>query len=457
MCMDSDLECTAQEWSPGVAGIQRVGPGLRELAEALLKLPEQRCPHVGFIGYGDVKPGDKVLFAVDTHYEPEVVSLVVDVLRTRGARVDVLWVDVGPDREFDDLDEIRVVIRKEHWSKNPRRWEGLPWVEELAERHGYHLLIHGKGGPVPNTPYRYEQFPFLRTEHLAQGAHAFPAELHRLINRKTWEKIWVHGRGAKVRLMDPEGTDITWTLHEGYYAGDRRGFTADPVRHYGHLHGHPPTPILPEEDATGVIAGTTSHFGRPFPLIRLYLEAGRLERVEGGGRYGQAWQELLEATRHIHYPCFPREGLFWLWECAIGTNPRIRRPSNIHQLSSGGFEWERRRSGIIHIGIGTRWRGPEEAWAAERGLTYGHLHVHLLFPTYEILKPDGTKVKVIDHGRLVALDDPEVRECARKYGDPDELLKEDWVPSIPGINAPGSFEDYARDPARYIYGGLGSS
>jgi hypothetical protein len=47
------------------------------------------------------------------------------------------------------------------------------------------------------------------------------------------------------------------------------------------------------------------------------------------------------------------------------------------------------------------------------------------------------------------LDDQEVRALAAKYGDPDKLLAEDWIPDIPGINAPGSYEEYARDPWKY--------
>jgi hypothetical protein len=333
----------------------------------------------------------------------------------------------------------------------PRRWEGLPWVERLAKGEGYDLLIHGKGGPTNQTDYRYEQIPWLRAEHLEQGAATFPVDLNHLINVRTWDRIWKNGRGAKVRLTDPEGTDLTFTLHEEYFDGSRRGFVADPVRSHGHLHGHPPQPILPQEDATGVIAGTTSHYARPFPRMLLHFEGGRLEAIEGGGRYGDAWRELLEATRKNQYPVFPRPGLFWLWELAIGTNPRIRRPSDIHLLSSGGFEWERRRSGVIHAGIGTRWRGPEEVWAGERGILYGHLHVHLLFPTYTLATREGRTINVIEHGRLAALDDPEVRDLARTHGDPVALLSEDWIPAIPGISAKGSYDDYARDPVRYLY------
>lgn len=424
---------------------------LIDFARAIVRQEGIRSPHVGFIGYGEVRPGERVLLAVDSHYEASVINVIAKALREKGAHVDILVTDAGEDKEFDYLDEVRVVMRRRPWTEEPRRWEGLPWVEELARQQGYDLLIHGKGGPTPVTEYRYEQIPWIREEHLRQRATVFPRDVHMLINEKTWEKIWKYGRGGKVRITDPEGTDITFTLFPEYYDETRRGFTEKPLGWFGHLFGHAPPPIIEKEDATGVIAGTTSHFAKPFPQIRVYIEGGRVEQIEGGGPYGEAWRELLAETKEIQYPVFPRPGLFWLWEMAIGTNPKIRRPANVHLHSSGGFEWERRRSGIIHVGIGTRWRGPEEVWAGERGILYGHLHVHLLFPTYEIQAANGEKVKVIEHGRLTALDDPEVRALAAKYGDPDELLKEDWIPEIPGISAPGRYEDFAREPERWIY------
>ena len=116
----------------------------------------------------------------------------------------------------------------------------------------------------------------------------------------------------------------------------------------------------------GVVAGTTSHFTRAFPRVRVELEGGQIVKVGGGAGYGDAWRNLLEEGKRIHYPCFPRPGLFYLWEAAIGTNPKIHRPSHIEQHSSGGFEWERRRSGVIHMGFGTLWRAPNPMWMAER-------------------------------------------------------------------------------------------
>ena len=44
----------------------------------------------------------------------------------------------------------------------------------------------------------------------------------------------------------------------------------------------------------------------------------------------------------------------------------------------------------------------------------------------------GTWDAVIDKGHLTVLDEPEVRSLASRYGNPDELLKEIWIPAIPG-------------------------
>jgi hypothetical protein len=42
--------------------------------------------HVGFVGYSATKPGDRVLLAVDSHYDPDVTEAFAQALRDRGAR-----------------------------------------------------------------------------------------------------------------------------------------------------------------------------------------------------------------------------------------------------------------------------------------------------------------------------------------------------------------------------------
>ncbi|HYU19751.1 MAG TPA: hypothetical protein VEQ11_13770 [Chloroflexota bacterium] len=63
---------------------------LLALARHLCSLPEKRSAHVGSIGYGGTREGDRVLVAVDRHYDPDVVRAVVAASRERGARVDLL-------------------------------------------------------------------------------------------------------------------------------------------------------------------------------------------------------------------------------------------------------------------------------------------------------------------------------------------------------------------------------
>ncbi len=422
---------------------------LLSVAQFVASEAEVRRTAAGFIGYGATAEGHRVLIAVDREYDPSVPDAIARALRQKGAKVDLITVDTGADTTFGEADEIAVIIRREPWARRPRRWEGIPWVEEMALRNGYDLLIHGKGGGIPSTPHRYEAIPWLQAEQFVSGATTFPRDVHTLINQKLWSAFRVMGRGGRVHLTDPEGTDLTYTLWPDYFDGSRRGYADIPW--WGHVMGHAPTPILPQEDASGVVAGTTNHFSRPFPAIRLVLDHGRVESVEGGGGYGNAWRDLLQESRHIQYPCFPRPGLFWLWEIAIGTNPKIARPSAIDCHSSGGMEWERRRSGVIHTGFGTRWRGPEEVWAGERGIVYGHLHVHLLFPTLIVTTPRGEELRVIERGHLTALDEPEVRALAARHGDPETVLREDWIPQIPGVSTEGRYEVYARDPAPWIY------
>jgi hypothetical protein len=138
----------------GVLGVAELADEdeLLALARHLCEIPEQRSAHLGSIGYGGTREGDRVLVAVDLTYDPDVVGAVVRALRECGATVDVHWQDSGPDRRFAETDELDVTIRREPWTQRPRRWEGDPRIEARAEREGYDLLVHGRGGPTAPTP-----------------------------------------------------------------------------------------------------------------------------------------------------------------------------------------------------------------------------------------------------------------------------------------------------------------
>jgi hypothetical protein len=183
----------------------------------------------------------------------------------------------------------------------------------------------------------------------------------------------------------------------------------------------------------------------------VHIKNGKVEAVEGGGAYGDAWRWIMKDTQDIQYPGYPGKGLFWFWEVGVGTNPKMVRPSNAFMLSGCGTTFERLRSGVVHLGMGSMPLSKAEQWGAETGNPWGHLHVHLLNCTYTITAKDGTVYTVIKDGHLTSLDDPEVITCAEKYGDPKEILREDWRAPIPGITAPGDYEkDYAPDPLGWL-------
>lgn len=409
-------------------------------------------------GY-NVKPGEKVLLAVNSFYDSKLVEAVQRAIVRAGAMVDVITLDMGEERELTQTDEFKGFIHdwKDITEDNEiRNWSSRrAWVEKVAAEEGYDLLIHGVGQPPTKNVYRSDTFPWTNAEVFPSAV--FPREVWDLVERKGWDLVWKKGRGGKVRITDPEGTDISFTLKEEFYNMDRykdSGFAPffSPNPFFCHYWACPTPPYERDQwDATGVVSDTTNHFSCPYPNIKVYVENGKVTKVMGGGKYGDAWRELMEDTKDIQYPGYPDKGLFWFWEVGVGTNPKMVRPSNAFMLSGCGTTFERLRAGVVHCGFGTMPRSYAEDWAAKTKTPWGHLHVHMLNCNYEITTKEGEVIYLIKNGRLTSLDDPEVIACAAKYGDPKDILKEDWKAPIPGITVPGDYKkDYAPDPMVWL-------
>ena len=201
-------------------------------------------------GYG-MKRGEKVLLGVDSSYDWRVVEAMKAAAGELGAKMDIIMVDSGgPQRSvyhitetpLDGADEARSVQRS--IGTDIRRNPYL--VREIADKHNYDLVINGTAGPIPDTAYRWERLPWTTVEHWAGEEIAFPIELQVAIDSVVWEQIQ---RCVRVRFTDPEGTDVTFSNYN-----DSRWM------YQSHQWGKP-LYITAEEDATGVIAGTTNHRG----------------------------------------------------------------------------------------------------------------------------------------------------------------------------------------------------
>jgi hypothetical protein len=204
----------------------------------------------------------------------------------------------------------------------------------------------------------------------------------------------------------------------------------------------------------GVIASTANHAGY-FPHMIGHVEDGVVVRVEGGGLLGDLVRELIERTRNVQYPHHPRPGYNYVNEISLGTNPKVFRAREGRFAATEYFpnSGQRLRAGALKWGIGVDSRHAEvESFAEERGLpAEPGWHLYSSFATYEVRLHSGEWRSVVDRGHLAALDDPDIRRAAAMFGEPDEVLREDWFPAIPGINYPGDYmRDYGENPAEWI-------
>jgi len=310
--------------------------------------------------------------------------------------------------------------------------------------------------------YRFKSnWLFNNWEEYLSRAWSFPDELSVEIERRVIEMI---GLAEEVRITDPEGTFLTFTLSAEEAKMWQQGawlkghLFMDPLQATvveAEISPHSPEALPVFRDINGVLAGTSNHRGF-FPRIELVIEHGRLVEVKGGGKYGEGIRELNERFKNLRWPGYPEKGYFWFCDCALCTIVKAFRRTSDMFKSCWAFPniAERNRAGVFHLGIGSRRHHEREhiSYAKKHKAPLGHIHVHNYFATYEI-KVRGTDYwyKIVDKGWLTPMSDPAIRALATKYGNPDDLLSYDWIPPLPGINCEGNyFRDYAPDPVGYL-------
>lgn len=373
---------------------------------------------------------------------------------------------------LERLTEIQKRLERENVAKGIR--------EYLEKNPGITGVFWGKGGSSSLRrllrPYEDKFLGLMIFDNrwtVMSKISSYPGDVWRLVEERTIEPLgWID----RLHIIDPEGTNLICDL-----TGDMAERWARGVYHQGHLFMFPSqatgrfpysvveypafqknwNPPSPTAKPNGVIAGTANHAGH-FLRIEIHIKDGYISDVKGGGLYGDVWREFLHYPKinELTYPYHDRPGYWLLHETGLGTNPKFYKRPDENRI--GENSTERNRSGVLHFGHGIRVEhGPDSPeWAKEwvefttkNNLPNDHWwHIHTYFSTYRV-RVRGTKntwVTLINKGRMTSLDSPEVRALTSRYGDPKELLAEDWVPHIPGINAPGRYEDYAKNPWKTI-------
>lgn len=269
------------------------------------------------------------------------------------------------------------------------------------------------------------------------------------------------GMASDVRITDPQGTDLRFSIPEAVSPLWEKN-----ILRPNHLMSYPPMafrvwPGLTDldeylkyskpvwETTEGTVAACSGHGGF-YPEVKLHFERGVVKEIEGEGKSADAWRKNQEKWGDVQYPGFPEPSYLYHVDIAIATNPKALRSRHIWEQNV--FGTDRMRGGVIHMGYGLEHPDPRFGdFVHDENVPGKHgSHMHLYFPTYELkLRGTGKWVKIIDKGWITAFNDPNILRLASTIGDPNSILSYDWVPPVPGINMPGDYEDYARDPASW--------
>jgi hypothetical protein len=366
----------------------------------------------------NLKPGMKVVILCDSTNDSLVREAFCQAIQGEGGKVDVIMLHGYPGM----TDPVELVD-----SMFSRNW--VPsWVwEPIREADVLMQAAHMKRAHTPNLPVsgRSGGRPLVvdmewTADLLASDYEDFPLELRDTIDKKTWELL---GEAKEISLTDLEGTDLSLSLTDEDWKRARQ--RAMERQGLPYMPGHLMVP-LPHKTLQGVFATSSLTFGGPVPRTRMRVEGGQVVRVEGSGKLADTLAESFEKHKGAQFPKYPGLGANWVSTMGICTHPQARRSPRFDEMTGSGrvhaWAFGHRRSGVIHMSIG-------EAMVSQDYKIIRHFDLY--FPT---LIADGRKV--IEKGHLMALDDPEVRQAAAKYGSPEELLREGWIPEVPGVNIP---------------------
>jgi len=388
-----------------------------------------------------VKPGEEVLILSDTTVDPDVVDAYRIAAELAGGNVSVLTLKskiagAGPNKILDEGYFVP-------WPK--MAWHAMV-AADVCLNLSYYIEVHSLFGAAQTQwvgkfmdlkekyGTRLVRVQISVKETLASAYAKFPEPLLQFIGAAAHQQALDAAGGdtlkADVKLIDPEGTDLSFKGF-GFVVTWRFGGEKDettPWKDFG-SYNVGLQPAQPEPNANGVIVTSALHTG-PIPRMRITVKDGRGVNIEGGGEVGLRWLRDWEKNKHVTsigrtFSAHKEPGINWLEECMYATHPKAFQVGKTYMYSGteADHSWftGSRRAGTLHMAFG-----------GGVGKEYKHRDVEIFTPTLNI-----NKTTIIEKGRLRILDDPKVWKEAEKYGDPEELLTEDWIPEIPTTGSCG--------------------
>jgi hypothetical protein len=344
-------------------------------------------------GLANIQPGDNVLILVDNtdFADPLVVEAMAIASREAGA--DVVC---AISREFEPRVEQPPEIIK-------HAYLGASAVFHITP---HEATIHAKAARIGILEYGMKAIPIIaNTEALMASEWArFPIDLYWAIMRKVHNQIQA---GKSIRVTSPGGTDISAGVNAAHGMGFFKqitgipgpldqgdgGFCMFPTGVYG-FHPLPPAEGIIVYDA---LLGFKGILKEP---VKLTIEDQWITKIEGGEE--ATWlQNLITEMKSKGV-----DDADYFSEIMWGVNPKASIVDGLQMIDAREGQLTR-RAGTLHFGIGKGGRGFH--WDG------------ILVKPFTVLI-DGEPL--IKDGRLVALNDPDIRELAKEFGDPDKILSE---------------------------------
>jgi leucyl aminopeptidase (aminopeptidase T) len=348
------------------------------------------------IDFCRIKSGERVVILADDVADAFVTESVAQLAREAGAEVTLIWIKFSeiaykgtPDAVYEAAKKAEKFLR-------------------LSLNTGHHTL----GLNIAMAEYGCSCYTLLPAtpDLLTSKAAKFPLELINLIGLKAFTRV----RKAKtLKITTPKGTDLFTELNpkawDGYpgkwlleWGGEK--FYPDYI---GIVPGDTPNTFPPgacgtypkPDTARGVIVyDSMANIGVAKEPLVVTIENGWATKIEGG-QEAEKLKSMLDPVKNSKH----------FSEIMFGLNPKSR--INLSQKPTP-LEAER-HAGNTHMALG---RGIGAKYPSNV-----HFDGFVLKPTIYL---DGEPI--IKEGWLTFLGDREVRECAKKYGEPDEILKDEW-------------------------------
>ncbi|MGW7824068.1 hypothetical protein ACWGLF_39575 [Streptomyces puniciscabiei] len=326
------------------------------------------------VRYAQVKPGERVLLLVEHTVDPVVVQSIAAAAAYRDADVTIL--SVAPFSPGGcDSGESRLIEAAAHGAADVVI--AATWWGEVHTAPLFFDEIAAKGT-------RFVSLHMAATATAMLTGARFPNEVYYTLVRKALDKL---NSVDTIRVTSAHGTDVTFssvTFSQDagpLSPGDWRPFPYGGSNFYpGGTEG-----VIVVEDSTAT--------GVPEEPLRVVLEDGIVTKIEGG----VAAEQLRRYSPRGYY----------MRHALMGLNPKVR--------VAGGTQFEREKhAGAFYCGIDAL---NAEGVADLSAPGFAHCDIQVDRPTVHV---DGELY--IDRGRLLLLDDPDVREVAAKFGPPDVVL-----------------------------------